>query len=116
MPNAPSHPLLADARVYVAGHRGMVGGAVQRELESRGFETIGRTSAELDLRNRDAVFAFFRDAQPTHVVLAAAKVGGIMANSTYPAEFLSENLRIQLNVMDAAHQAGIDRLLFLGSS
>ena len=108
--------LARDVRVYVAGHRGLVGGAVTRELSRHGIATLGRTSAELDLRDREAVFAFFRDESPTHVVLAAAKVGGIMANATYPNDFLSDNLRIQLNVMDAAQQSGADRLLFLGSS
>lgn len=110
----PSLP--ADARVYVAGHRGLVGSAVRRLLDRRGVETLGRTSAELDLRDRAAVFDFMLKQRPTHVVLAAAKVGGILANSSAPAEFLSDNLRIQLNVMDAAQAAGIERLLFLGSS
>src|SRR3954467_13255774 len=116
MSSARPHALPNDARVYVAGHRGLVGSAVMRALSDRGVETMGRSSAELDLRERDAVFRYFAAARPTHVVLAAAKVGGIMANATYPAEFLSDNLRIQLNVMDAAQQAGVDRLLFLGSS
>jgi GDP-L-fucose synthase len=106
----------ADARIYVAGHRGLVGSAVSRALVARGHEVIGRTSAELDLRDRAAVDAFFVETRPTHVVLAAAKVGGIMANSTYPADFLSDNLRIQVNVMDAAAATGVGRLLFLGSS
>ncbi len=79
-------------------------------------DLVGRTSAELDLRDRDAVFDFFAGSKPTYVVLAAAKVGGILANSTYPVEFLSENLRIQTNVMDAALEHGVERLLFLGSS
>ena len=105
------------ATFYVAGHRGMVGSAVVRHLESQGFiNIVGRASSELDLRNRDAVFAFFRETQPRYVVLAAAKVGGIMANSTYPADFLSENLQVQVNVMDAAVETRVERLLFMGSS
>src|SRR5207237_1073558 len=92
-----------DAPVFVAGHRGLVGGAVWRQLESEGFtRLLGRTSAQLDLRDRDATFAFFRSESPRVVVVAAAKVGGILANSTYPADFLSDNLRIQVNVLDAA--------------
>src|SRR4051794_6381592 len=105
------------ARVYVAGHRGLVGSAVWRHLEARGFsDLVGRTSTELDLRERGAVDAFFDEHKPDYVVLAAAKVGGILANSTYPAEFLSDNLRIQLNVIDMAQRHGARRLLFLGSS
>src|SRR3954470_6506746 len=105
------------ARVYIAGHRGLVGSAVWRHLEKRGFtDLVGRTSAELDLRDRSAVDAFFDEEKPEDVVVAAAKVGGILANSTYPAEFLSDNLRIQLNVMDAAARTGVRKLLFLGSS
>lgn len=109
-------PLGNDARIYVAGHRGLVGSAVTRRLEALGHEVIGRTSAELDLRDRHSVSAFLTDVRPTHIVLAAAKVGGIMANSTAPADFLSDNLRIQLSVMDSAHAAGVDNLIFLGSS
>src|ERR1700712_4556269 len=91
------------ATFYVAGHRGLVGSAIVRRLEAVGFENIvGKTSAELDLKNRDAVFEFFRDPKPQYVVLAAAKVGGILANSTYPVDFLSDNIRIQVNVLDAA--------------
>lgn len=106
-----------DAAFYVAGHRGLVGSAIVRRLLDAGFENIvGRTSAELDLKNREAVLDFFREVQPKYAVLAAAKVGGILANSTYPVDFLSENLRIQVNVLDAAREAGVERLLFLGSS
>lgn len=102
---------------YVAGHRGLVGSAIQRRLERDGFsDLVGRTSAELDLRERGDVFAFFEQTKPRYVVLAAAKVGGILANSTHPVEFLSDNLRIQTNVMDAALEHGTERLLFLGSS
>ncbi|MGI8760123.1 MAG: GDP-L-fucose synthase family protein [Jatrophihabitantaceae bacterium] len=105
------------ARLYVAGHRGLVGSAVWRAARAGGFtDLIGRTSSELDLRDREATSAFFRAARPQTVVLAAARVGGILANSTYPCEFLSDNLRIQLNVLDAAHEAGVENLLFLGSS
>lgn len=110
-------PLPLDARIHVAGHRGLVGSAVWRHLEGRGHTAlIGRSSAELDLRDRDAVFRFYREQHPEYVVLAAAKVGGIMANATYPADFLSENIRIEMNVIDAAHEVGAKRLLFLGSS
>jgi GDP-L-fucose synthase len=105
------------SRVYVAGHRGLVGSAVWRHLVAEGFtDLVGRTSGELDLRDRDGVSAFFGDARPDVVVLAAAKVGGIMANSTRPADFLSDNLRIQVNVLDAAVEHRVSQLLFLGSS
>ncbi len=103
-------------RIYVAGHRGMVGGAILRRLQARGVETITRTHAELDLTDQAAVRGFFRDERPDVVILAAAKVGGIHANDTYPAEFIYENLMIQANVIHQAHAAGVGRLLFLGSS
>ncbi|OLT08546.1 GDP-fucose synthetase [Kocuria sp. CNJ-770] len=110
-------PLDRTAPFYVAGHRGLVGSAIWRRLQAEGFtDLIGRTSAELDLKDRDAVFAFFAQAKPRYVVLAAAKVGGILANSTYPVDFLSDNLRIQVNVLDAALAHGVERVLFLGSS
>jgi len=110
-------PLDRDATFYVAGHRGLVGSAIARRLEAEGFtDIVGRTSAELDLRERGAVLDFFRETRPRYVVLAAAKVGGIVANDTYPVEFLSDNIRIQTNVIDAAHETGVERLLFLGSS
>lgn len=110
-------PLDRNARFYVSGHRGMVGSAVWRLLESKGFtQLFGRTSSELDLRDRDGVFSLFEEMRPTYVVMAAARVGGILANSTYPADFLSDNLRIQTNVMDAAREHEVGRLLFLGSS
>lgn len=102
---------------YVAGHRGLVGSAIWRHLETEGFDNlVGRSSSELDLRDREEVFRFFDETKPRYVVLAAAKVGGILANNTYPVDFLSENLRIQVNVLDAARQHGVERLLFLGSS
>lgn len=105
------------ASFYVAGHRGLVGSAIWRKLEAEGFTNlVGRTSSDLDLKDRDAVFSFFAESRPQHVVLAAAKVGGILANNTYPVDFLSENLRIQVNVLDAAREFGVQRLLFLGSS
>ncbi len=110
-------PLTRSARVFVAGHRGLVGGAVLRHLQDSGFTDLPvRTSSELDLRRPDEVEEFFATQRPQLVVLAAAKVGGIMANSTYPADFLSDNLRIQLNVLDSAARNGVERLLFLGSS
>lgn len=106
-----------DDKVYVAGHRGLAGSAIWRHLEARGQSNlVGRTSAELDLRDRDAVEDFYSTERPAVVVLAAAKVGGILANSTYPADFLSDNLRIQINVLDGARIFGVRRLLFLGSS
>jgi GDP-L-fucose synthase len=110
-------PLDRDATFYVAGHRGLVGGAIWGLLGELGFgNLVGRSSKELDLKNRDAVFAFFAENRPRYVVLAAARVGGILANSTFPVDFLSDNLRIQVNVMDAARLHGTERLLFLGSS
>lgn len=106
-----------DARFYVAGHRGLVGSAIVRRLRAAGFENIiGKTSAELDLKDRDPVFDFFAEAKPRYVVLAAAKVGGILANNTYPVDFISDNIRIQTNVLDGALHADVERLLFLGSS
>ncbi len=103
-------------RIYVAGHRGMVGGAISRKLCERGVEVITRTHAELDLTNQAAVRAFFASEKPDGVVLAAAKVGGIHANNTYPADFIYENLMIEANVVHQAYAAGVQRLLFLGSS
>jgi GDP-L-fucose synthase len=110
-------PIQPDEPFYVAGHRGLVGSALWRTLEARGVTgLVGRTSGELDLTDRGAVFDFFAETRPTYVALAAAKVGGILANSTYPYDFLTTNLQIQVNVMDAALANGVDRLLFLGSS
>jgi GDP-L-fucose synthase len=106
-----------DARIYVAGHRGLVGSAIWREMQRRGFtDLIGRTRAELDLLDGAAVRAFYAQAKPEYVVDAAAKVGGILANDQHPAEFLFQNLQIQNNLIDGARQAGVRKLLFLGSS
>lgn len=113
---APSE-LDRDATFYVAGHRGLVGSAIVRKLEESGFENVvGKSSAELDLKDRDAVFAYLGEIKPRYIVLAAAKVGGILANSTYPVDFLSENVRIQTNVLDAALANDVERVAFLGSS
>jgi GDP-L-fucose synthase len=104
-------------RIYVAGHRGLVGSAIVRAIEAEGKHTwIGRTRSELDLLDRKAVFEFLANEKPDAVVIAAAKVGGIHANDTYPVEFLSENLQIEANLMDGSHAAKIKKLLFLGSS
>ena len=106
-----------ESRIYVAGHRGLVGSAIRRVLEQTGYTNLLlRTHAQLDLTDRAAVQAFFRDEKPEYVFLAAAKVGGILANDTHPADFIRENLEIQTHVIDAAYQAGVQRLLFLGSS
>jgi GDP-L-fucose synthase len=104
------------ARVFVAGHRGLVGSAVHRRLATSGYEVLTRTRAQLDLRDAESTTAYLREQRPDAVVLAAAKVGGIMANSTYPVQFLEDNLRIQLSVVSGAHEAGVRRLLLLGSS
>ena len=113
----PPMPLARDARVYIAGHRGLVGSAIWRHLVAQGFtDLIGCTSSELDLRDRDATLSFLEESRPDVVVVAAAKVGGILANSTQPVEFLSDNVRIQTNLLDGSHAVGVDRLLFLGSS
>lgn len=105
------------ARIFVAGHRGLVGSAILRRLEAEGFtHTLTRGRQELDLTDRESVERFFTAEKPEYVYLAAAKVGGIWANNTYPADFLRENLAIQLNVIDAAYRHGVKKLLFLGSS
>ena len=106
-----------NARVFVAGHRGMVGAAIVRRLEALGYQDIvTRTRDELDLQDAGAVERFLRDAAVDEVYLAAAKVGGIHANNTYPADFIRDNLQIETNVIHAAHTAGVQKLLFLGSS
>jgi GDP-L-fucose synthase len=106
-----------DSRIYVAGHRGLVGSAIRRGLEVRGYtHLLLRTHAELDLTDRNAVEAFFCQEKPEYVFLAAAKVGGILANDTFPADFIRENLEIQTNVIDTSYRSGVKRLLFLGSS
>ncbi|MCX5400428.1 GDP-L-fucose synthase [Streptomyces sp. NBC_00102] len=104
------------ARIFVAGHRGLVGSAVARRLTADGHEVLTRDRDLLDLRDGARTEAYLRDVRPDAVVLAAAKVGGIMANSTWPVQFLEDNLRIQLSVIAGAHAAGTERLLFLGSS
>ena len=106
-----------ELKIYVAGHRGMVGSAIVRNLKAKGFSNIiTRTSAELDLRNQQSVNAFFEAEKPDYVFLAAAKVGGIVANNVYRGQFIYENLMIQSNVIHAAYSNGIKKLLFLGSS
>ena len=106
-----------DAKIYVAGHRGLVGSAIVRNLEEKGYTNIiCRTHKELDLTNQEAVRAFFEQERPEYVFLAAAKVGGIHANNTYPADFIYDNLMIQNNVIKAAHDFKVKKLLFLGST
>lgn len=105
------------AKIYVAGHRGMVGSAIVRELKNLGYQNIlVRTSSELDLRNQAAVEAFYAEEKPDYVFVSAAKVGGILANNTYRADFLYDNLSIQNNLIHFAHVYGVKKLLFLGSS
>lgn len=104
-------------KIYIAGHRGMVGSAIERKLQAEGYHNItARTSKELDLRNQAEVEEFFRQEKPDHVFLAAAKVGGILANNTYRGEFLYDNLMIQSNIIHASYRYGVQKLLFLGSS
>ncbi len=106
-----------DSKIYVAGHRGLVGSALERELARRGYgRLVHRTREELDLRDRARVDAFFDAERPEYVFLAAARVGGILANNTYPADFIRENLEVQLNVIDAAYRFGVRKLLFPGSA
>jgi GDP-L-fucose synthase len=115
--NITNNSRLVGAKVYVAGHRGLAGSAIMRRLEREGCASIvTRTHAELDLTDQAAVVRFFTDERPEYVFLAAAKVGGILANNTRPAEFIHDNLAIQTNVIQAAHHFGVKRLLFLGSS
>jgi GDP-L-fucose synthase len=105
------------SKIYLAGHRGLVGSALKRRLESRGYSNlIFRTHGELDLTNQQAVNEFFQLEKPEYVFLAAAKVGGILANNTYPAEFIYENLMIEANIIHASYRYGVKKLLFLGSS
>ena len=109
--------LAPDAHVYIAGHRGMVGSGVWRQFANHGVTHLtGHASSEVDLRDKDAAFDAITSANPDVLVLAAAKVGGILANSSEPVQFLNDNLRIQTNVFEAAHEADVQRLLFLGSS
>jgi GDP-L-fucose synthase len=111
------HPIPRDATVYVAGHAGLAGSAIWRHLQAQGFTNlVGLRSSELDLRDPVATRDFFAQVRPEYVIDAAARVGGILANDREPAEFLSDNLRIQLNLIDAAREFGVKRLLFLGSS
>lgn len=106
-----------DSKIYIAGHRGLVGSALMRQLNVQGYNNIvTRTHADLDLTNQQLVTEFFKSEKPEYVILAAAKVGGIHANNTYPAEFIQENLVIQTNVIHQSYVAGVKRLLFLGSS
>jgi len=106
-----------DSRIFVAGHRGLVGSAIRRGLEQRGYSNLLlRSHSDLDLADRKEAHAFFQQERPEFVFLAAAKVGGILANNTYPADFIRTNLEIQTNVIDASYRSGVKRLLFLGSS
>lgn len=106
-----------ESKIYVAGHRGLVGSAILRKLQADGYTNlVYRTSQELDLRDRNQVDKFFEEEKPEYVFLAAAKVGGIVANNEYPADFIRDNLMIQTNVIDAAYRNGVKKLLFLGST
>jgi GDP-L-fucose synthase len=115
--NGRSGPMDKEAKIYVAGHRGLVGSAIVRRLQEEGYgNLLLRTSQELDLRDQAAVNAFFAAEKPEYVFLAAAKVGGIVANNSYPAQFIFDNLMIQSNIIHNSYLAGVKRLLFLGSS
>src|SRR5579863_7339603 len=104
----------SNSRIFVAGHRGLVGSAICRGLQLNGYSNLLlRTHSQLDLANREAVRGFFSQEQPEYVFLAAAKVGGILANDTYPADFIRENLEIQTNVIDSSYRSGVKRMLFL---
>ncbi|HET6787340.1 MAG TPA: NAD-dependent epimerase/dehydratase family protein, partial [Aquabacterium sp.] len=106
-----------DAKIFVAGHRGMVGSAIVRRLQAKGYtQVITRGRSELNLLDQQAVHAFIHDEKPDYIYIAAAKVGGIQANNIYRAEFLYQNLMIEANLIHAAHEAGVQRLMFLGSS
>lgn len=105
------------SKIYVAGHRGLAGSAIFRKLQIKGYDNlVTRTSQELDLRDRSSVFQFFAEQQPEYVFLAAAKVGGIIANNNYPVDFINDNIKIQTNVIEAAFETGVQKLLFLGST
>ena len=109
--------LKKDDKIYIAGHQGMVGSAIKRKLVSQGYKNIiERTSSDLDLRNQSDVLEFFKKEKPDHVIIAAAKVGGIYANNSYPAEFIYENLMIQTNIIHSSYLHDVKKLLFLGSS
>lgn len=109
--------MLINEKIYIAGHRGLVGSAILRKLTENGFSNlVFRHRKELDLKNQERVYNFFRNQKIDYVFLAAAKVGGIMSNSNFPAEFIRDNLQIQTNVIDAAHRFGVKKILFLGSS
>ncbi|WP_348799445.1 GDP-L-fucose synthase family protein [Flavobacterium adhaerens] len=106
-----------NTKIYIAGHKGMVGSAIWRALEANGYNNlVGRTSSELDLRDQKSVFQFINDEKPKVVIDAAAKVGGILANNDYPYQFIMENMQIQNNLIDASHKNNVDRFIFLGSS
>lgn len=106
-----------DSKIYIAGHRGMVGSAVWRALEKKGYSNlIGRTSKELDLKNQEAVLNFLQEEQPEAIIDAAARVGGILANNDYPYQFLMENMQIQNSLIDGALKTGVEKFIFLGSS
>src|SRR5256885_11575484 len=112
-----SNPFRLGQKIYVAGHTGLVGSALVRRLSSRGYQDlIKRRHAELDLTNQASVEEVFKQENPAYVFLAAAKVGGIYANNTYPAEYIYENLAIETNIIHASHRHGVKKLLFLGSS
>ncbi len=114
---AKTNPMNSDSKIYVAGHRGMVGAGVVRALQAKGYHNIiTRTRSELDLTNQVAVNEFLATEKPDVIVIAAAKVGGIHANNTYPAEFIYENLALEQNLIHGAYQHGVGRVLFLGSS
>ena len=111
-----SKAITKEARIFVAGHRGMVGSALVRTLQAKGYQILTRTRAELNLLDQQAVHDFLQAEQPEYIFIAAAKVGGIVANNTYRADFLYQNLAIEANLIHGAHQAGVQRLMFLGSS
>lgn len=114
---AESNHMAFNSRIYIAGHRGLAGSALFRVLKDLGYTNLTyRTHEELDLLDEGKVKSFFREARPNYVILAAAKVGGILANQMYPVEFIGENLRIQSNIIEASYEVNVDRLLFLGSS